>query len=115
MEKKLYKGIEVTFLEERDYDYLHRLPDEEIAKEKEFLEAQNKAESLTKEAQYICCFMEGYFAARDNDDLEDGVKIWQNIYKHEGKNFDYDGGIEYAKKGWEYYFSKGMNLPETSK
>lgn len=33
----------------------------------------------------------------------------------EERDFDYNGGMEYAKKGWEYYFSKGMNLPEVSK
>lgn len=116
MEKKYYKGIDITYLDEEDYRYLYTSTDEEIVKDKEFLEVKNKASSLTKKIQNINCFMEGYFAARDDEDIEEGVEIWQAIFKHEKQKFDYNEAMGYAKMGWEYYFDvRGNSFPSSPK
>lgn len=116
MEKEYYKGVEITYLDEEERGYIYKFSDEELTEVKEFYEVKNKACSLTEETQNINCFMEGYFAARDNEDIEEGVKIWQGIFKHEKQKFDYKSAMEYAKKGWGYYFdTRGNNLPSTLK
>ena len=113
MEKKYYKGIDITYLDENDYSYLYDLSDKEIAEDKEFLEVKNKAKSLTKNPQFVIGFSEGYYCAKNNEKIKEGVKIWKDIFKHEGKTFNYNKMIEYAKKGWEYYFlCHGVNLPK---
>ena len=116
MEKKYYKGVEITYLDEEERGYIYKLSDEDLLEIKEFYEVKNKACSLSEKAQNISCFMEGYFAARDNEELKEGVDIWKGIFKHEKQKFVYDEAMEYAKKGWEYYFdARGKSLPSALK
>ena len=116
MEKKYYKGIDITYLDEEERGYIYELSDEELATDKEFLEVKNKARSLSKKAQNINCFMEGYFSVKKKFALEEGVKVWKNIFKHEKQKFVYDEAMEYAKMGREYYyFVNGSNSPSLSK
>ena len=105
MEKKYYKGIDITYLDEEQRGCIYTSTDEELARNKEFYEVKNKASSLSEKAQNINCFMEGYFDAKKGIDLKEGVDIWKGIFKHEKQKFVYDEAMEYAKKGWEYYFS----------
>lgn len=116
MKKEYYKGIDITYLDEEQRSCIYTSTDEELARNKEFYEVKNKARSLSEKAQNISCFMEGYFAARDNEDIKEGVDIWEGIFKHEKQVFVYDEAMEYAKKGWEYYFdARGNNLPSMLK
>lgn len=109
MEKEYYKGIDITYLDEEQRSYIYASTDEELVKGKEFYEVKNKACSLSEKAQNISCFIEGYFDAKKKIDLKEGVEIWQAIFKHEKQKFDHEEAMEYAKMGWEYYFSTRGN------
>ena len=112
MEKKYYKGIDITYLDENDYSYLYDLSDEEVVGEKEFLEVKNKAKSLTQKVPFVNCFVSGYFNAKRNEDFEKVVKSWKSIFEQEGgEEYDYDESLKYARMGWEYYFFlKGIDI-----
>lgn len=105
MEKKYYKGIDITYIGEEERGYIYDSTDEELARNKEFIEVKNKACSLSEKAQNVSCFIEGYFDAKKGIALKEGVDIWKGIFKHEKQKFVYDEAMEYAKKGWEYYFA----------
>lgn len=117
MKKKYYKGIDITYLNEEDYNYLHILSDEEVVGEKEFLEVKNRAKYLTQKIPFVNCFISGYFNAKRNEDFEMAAKSWKSIFEQEGgEEYDYNESLKYARMGWEYYFSlRGINLPSSLK
>ena len=112
MKEKRYKGIDITYLNEEDYEYLYELSDEEVAEEKEFLEVKNAAKSLTKKVPFVNCFISGYFSAKRKEKFETAAENWKSIFEQEGgEEYDYDESLKYAKAGWEHYFViKGMNF-----
>ena len=113
-EKKIYKGIDITYLPETTISLMKELTDEELEKNKGAIDLENYALSLLQDfdsetAKYLqASIYLGHYLEEDKDIIEDKdisqrVMYLRDFYEGNGFTVDYDKMVEYIQKGREAY------------
>ena len=113
-DKKIYKGIDITYLPETTVSLMKELTDEELEKNKGAIDLENYALSLLQDfdsetAKYLqASIYLGHYLEEDKDIIEDKdisqrVMYLRDFYEGNGFTVDYNKMVEYIQKGREAY------------